>query len=204
MSLDAELQSTPTLRTLFGLWPLSGLLTAHNVSQDCCVGCFGNKVCCCPNNTAATDLVKKYLRAGMNNRVSLSAFDVMMPLPGPRGALPRGTRHHATTGGRGCRRPPMCAESQRKCRGLRFDPKRATNPALVNNVDVGLALQRSTRKHPSAGTSPRRRAAHRKPRRLSPSPSAHRALGTASFHPQRPYPGFAEAGGGLRRCSVVP
>lgn len=88
MSLDAELQSTPTLRTLFGLWPLSGLLTAHNVSQDCCVGCFGNKVCCCPNNTAATDLVKKYLRAGMNNRVSLSAFDVMMPLPGPRGALP--------------------------------------------------------------------------------------------------------------------
>lgn len=88
MSLGADLQSTPSLRTLFGLWPLSGLLAAHNVSQNCCVGCFGNKVCCCPNNTAATDLVKKYLRAGLNNRVSLSALDVMMPLPGPGGALP--------------------------------------------------------------------------------------------------------------------
>ena len=85
---QATLPSTPTLRTLFGLWPLSGLFTAHNVSQDCCVGCFGNKLCCCPNNTVATDLVKKYLRAGINNRVSLSALDVMMPLPGPGGALP--------------------------------------------------------------------------------------------------------------------
>lgn len=81
---DATLPSTPTLRTLFGFWPLEGLLTAHNISQRCCNVCYFNKLCCCSNNTAAISIIKKYVRAALQNRVSLSALDVLMP--GPREA----------------------------------------------------------------------------------------------------------------------
>jgi hypothetical protein len=78
---NATLPSTPTLRTLVGLWPLSGLVQSHGLSGECCGRCYINKYCCCSNNTAVAQLVKKYLRIGLQNRVTFSCLDALTPSP---------------------------------------------------------------------------------------------------------------------------
>lgn len=78
---NVTLPSTPTLRTLVGLWPLSGLVRSHELSDECCSPCYINKYCCCGNNTAVTELVKKYLRVGLQNRITFSCLDALTPSP---------------------------------------------------------------------------------------------------------------------------
>ena len=76
------LPSVPSLRSLFGLWPLTKLTLAHNLSSDCCEPCFGVMVCCCPTNRAVQAIARKYILAGLQNRVSIGALDTLgMPLP---------------------------------------------------------------------------------------------------------------------------
>ena len=86
---NATLPSTPTLRTLVGLWPLSGLVKSHGLSDECCGPCYINKYCCCSNNTAVRDLVKKYLRIGLQNRVTFSCLDALTPSPSEVAENPR-------------------------------------------------------------------------------------------------------------------